>query len=83
MRVKNSDTDRQELIFHPGPQGFLLSSWTMGEDGNFSPGHRLIFTYTYQTVDGFQLPANITVNRESHHEMWRYSLSSCAVQRRN
>ena len=56
MGVKGSDSDRQEFEFHPGSQGFLLGSWTMGEDGNFKPGNRLIFTYTYQTVRGSRSP---------------------------
>jgi hypothetical protein len=80
MAAKGSDSDRQEFDFHPGPQGFLLSTWTMGEDGNFKPGNRLIFTYNYQLVDGFQLPAHMVVNRESHHEVWRYALSDCIVK---
>jgi hypothetical protein len=80
MSVKGSDSDRQEFEFHPGPQGFLLGSWTMGEDGTFKPGNRLIFTYTYQSIDGFQVPAHMVVNRESHHEVWRYTLSDCKVQ---
>lgn len=80
MGVKGSDGDRQELKFDPGPQGLLLGSWTMGEDGDFKPGNHLIFTYTYQLVDGFQIPAHMVVNRESHHEIWRYTLSDCRVK---
>jgi hypothetical protein len=80
MAVKGSDADRQEFEFHTGPQGFLLGSWTMGEDGNFKNGNRLIFTYTYQTISGFQLPAQVVINRESHHEVWRYTLSDCIVK---
>jgi hypothetical protein len=79
MGEMGSDGDHQDLEFQPGPQGFLLGSWTMGEDGNFRPGNRLIFTYTYQSVDGFQLPAQMVVNRESHHEVWRYTLNDCKV----
>ncbi len=79
MAVKGSDADRQELGFHPGPQGLLLGSWTMGEDGNFKPGNRLIFTYTYQVVDGFEIPAHMVLTRESHHEVWRYTLTDCKV----
>jgi len=79
MAVRGSDSDRQEFEFHPGPQGLLLSSWTMGEDGNFKPGNRLIFNFTYQSVDGFQVPAQVVVNRESHHEVWHYTLSGCKV----
>ena len=81
MGAKGSEGDRQEFEFHPGPQGFLLGSWIMGEDGNFKPGNDLIFTYTYQSVGGFQLPAHMVLNRESHHEVWRYSLSDCKVSK--
>ncbi|HEY5381055.1 MAG TPA: hypothetical protein VIJ65_02280 [Acidobacteriaceae bacterium] len=80
MGVKGSDSDRQEFEFHPGLQGLLLGSWTMGEDGNFKTGNRLIFTYTYQTIAGFEIPAQMVVNRESHHEVWRYKLTDCSVQ---
>jgi hypothetical protein len=69
-----------ETSFAPGQQGFLLSSWTMGEDGNSERGHRLIFSYTYQTVDGVQLPEHVSIVRESHHEVWRYRLSGCIVK---
>ena len=79
MTVKGSDGDRQEFEFAPGPQGFVLRAWTMGEDGNFKPGNRLVFTYTYQSVDGFQIPAQVAINRESHHEVWRYALNNCKV----
>jgi hypothetical protein len=78
--TKGSQSDRFEISFASGPQGFLLSSWIMGEDGNFKQGSRLIFTYTYQTVDGVQLPEHVTVIRESHHEVWRYKLSGCIVK---
>jgi hypothetical protein len=79
MAANGSDSDRQEFEFNRGPQGFLLKSWTMGEDGNFKAGNRLIFNYTYQTVGEFQVPAQMVVNRESHHEVWRYTLTDCKV----
>ena len=69
-----------ETAFASGHQGFHLTSWTMGEDGNSEPGNRLIFTYTYQTVNGVELPEHVVVNRESHHEVWRYKLSGCIVK---
>jgi hypothetical protein len=78
--LKADSSQHFEISFAPGPQGFLLASWTMGEDGNWSPGHRLIFSYTYQTVDGVQLPEHVVVDRESHHEVWRYGLSDCKVK---
>jgi hypothetical protein len=78
--AKGPQSDHFETVFAPGKQGFVLTSWTMTEDGNSDPGHRLIFTYTYQTVDGVQLPQQVAVIRESHHEVWRYSLSDCIVK---
>jgi hypothetical protein len=78
--LKANQSDHFEISFEPGPQGFLLTSWTMGEDGNWDPGHRLIFNYTYQTVDGVELPEHVAIIRESHHEVWLYKLSGCIVK---
>ena len=78
--AKGPQSDHFETVFALGQHGFLLTSWTMTEDGNSDPGHRLIFTYTYQTVDGVQLPEQVAVIRESHHEVWRYRLSDCIVK---
>jgi hypothetical protein len=78
--LKAPQSEHFETSFAPGEQGFLLTSWTMGEDGNSESGHRLIFTYTYQTVDGVELPEHVAVIRESHHEVWRYRLSGCIVK---
>jgi hypothetical protein len=78
--LKGSATDRRLFEFHSGPNGFLLTSFTMGEDGNLQPGNRIILTYTYQTVDGFQLPKQVGILRESHHEGWHYQLSDCNVR---
>lgn len=66
--------------FASGPQGFLLTTLTRGEDGKLEPGNRLIYTFTYQTVDGVELPEHVAVIRESHHEVWRYRLSDCIVK---
>jgi hypothetical protein len=77
---KGSASDRRETDFRPGPQGFLLTSYRLGEDGDFRPGNRIILTYTYQNVGGFQLPEQVAINRESHHEVWHYRLADCTVQ---
>lgn len=69
-----------ETSFAPGPQGFLLTSLTRSENGNFKQGHRLIYSYTYQIVDGVELPENVVVVRESHNEVWRYKLTGCIVK---
>ena len=78
--AKGSDSDRRETDFHPGPQGFLMTSYRMGEDGDFRSGNRMILTYTYQNVGGFQLPEQVSINRESHHEVWHYKLTECTVE---
>jgi hypothetical protein len=78
--AKGSDSDRRETDFRPGPQGFLMTSYRLGEDGNFGPGNRIILTYTYQSVGGFQLPEEVSINRESHHEVWHYKLIGCIVE---
>lgn len=78
--AKGSASDRRETDFRPGPQGFLMTSYRLGEDGDFRPGNRIILTYTYQSVGGFQLPEQVSINRESHREVWHYKLTDCAVQ---
>jgi len=77
---KGSASDRQETDFRPGPQGFLMTSYRLGEDGDFRPGNRIILTYTYQSVEGFQLPEQVSITRESHREVWHYKLSDCTVK---
>jgi hypothetical protein len=78
--AKESASDRRETDFRPSPQGFLMTSFRLGEDGDFRPGKRIILTYTYQSVGGFQLPEQVAINRESHHEVWHYKLTDCRVQ---
>ena len=77
---KGSESNRRETDFRPGPQGFLLTSFRLGEDGDFKPGNRIILTYTYQSIGGFQLPEQVSIDRESHHEVWHYKLTDCTVQ---
>jgi hypothetical protein len=77
---KGSTSARRETDFVSGPHGFLLTSYRLGEDGDFRPGNRIILTYTYQSVGGFQLPEQVAINRESHHENWHYKLTDCTVQ---
>ncbi len=78
--VKESPLDFHETDFHSGPQGFLLTSFRQGEDGDFKPGNKVVLTYTYQNIGGFQLPEQVAISRESHHENWHYKLSHCSVQ---
>lgn len=78
--AKANQSDHIETSFESGQHGFLLGSLTMGENGNFVPGNRLIYTYAYQIVSGVELPEHVAVIRESHHEVWRYTLSECSVK---
>lgn len=78
--AEGSASDRRETDFRPGPRGFLMTSYRLGEDGDFRPGNQIILTYTYQSVGGFQLPEQVSINRESHHEVWHYKLSGCTVK---
>ena len=78
--AKGSASDRRETDFRPGPQGFLMTSYRLGEDGDFRRGNRILHTYTYQSVGGFQLPEQVSINRESHHEVWHYKLTDCTVK---
>jgi hypothetical protein len=78
--AKGSASDRRETDFRSGPQGFLMTSYRLGEDGDFKPGNRIILTYSYQNVGGFQLPEQVSINRESHHEVWHYKLTGCTVE---
>ncbi|GAA3764131.1 hypothetical protein [Terriglobus aquaticus] len=79
VSAEGDDTDRLETKFAAGPNGYTVTSLAVGEDGRFAPGNRIIATYTYQTVSGFQLPADVVLNRESHHEVWHYKLTGCSV----
>ena len=59
--------------FKSSPQGYILSSIRTGP-----PPNDAAFAYTYQLVDGFQLPAEITVTPATTGE-WRYRLTNCKV----
>jgi len=78
--TKGSASDRRETDFRRGPQGFLMTSYRLGEDGDFRPGNRIIITYSYQNVGGFQLPEQVSISRESHHEVWHYKLTGCTAE---
>ncbi len=65
-----------KTIFTSGPSGYLLSSLDTGQTDKVEAR----FSYTYQTVDHFQIPMSVTVIPESTHERWNYGLSDCKVQ---
>ena len=62
--------------FVSGPHGFLLQSVKTGDiTGSASQAD---FAYTYQKVQEFQLPSEITV-KPSTSEPWHYGLTDCKV----
>ena len=79
LNAEGDDSDRLETSFAPGHSGFVVTSLAVGEDGKFAPGNRIVATYTYQIVNGFQLPEQVELNRESHHEVWHYKLTGCSI----
>jgi hypothetical protein len=78
--TKPPTSNQRHTSFDPGPQGFVLTFWDMGENGDYRAGNRLIFSYFYQAVDNFKLPKHVVVIRESHREGWEYGLGDCSVK---
>jgi hypothetical protein len=62
--------------FTSGPAGYLLQSIST----EYSGGGRANFDYTYQTLQGVQLPMDVVVSPATS-EPWRYSLSDCKVMK--
>jgi hypothetical protein len=64
--------------FIDGPDGYLLGSVKTASTSDASAAGEATFTYTWQTVQGFQLPSMIIVT-PSNPESWRYNLTDCKV----
>ena len=62
--------------FESGPQGFVLSSVKTGRTPDTTSGSEATFAYTYQTVDGIQIPDLVTVNPATTGK-WHYRLADC------
>lgn len=71
---------RATTEFKSGPDGFLLGSVQTGTTTDPSASGDAKFAYTYQTVQGFQLPSLVTVS-PSTTEAWHYDLTDCTVMR--
>jgi hypothetical protein len=63
--------------FIKGPDGYLLESVRTGSTSGDTSGDAT-FAFTYQTVEGFQLPSEVVVS-PSTTEPWRFSLADCKV----
>jgi len=64
--------------FIGGPSGYVLESVKTGSTSDASAAGEAGFSFTYQTVQGFQLPSLVTVT-PSTTEPWHYSLTGCKV----
>jgi hypothetical protein len=65
--------------FIKGSHGVLLSS-VKTADTNEPQNQVAEFFYTYQDVDGFQIPLRVTV-KPSTSEAWNYELTDCKVMK--
>ncbi len=66
--------------FTNGSNGLVLSSIKTENTSDTATDSEASFAFTYQTVDGFQLPLMVIVN-SSHPETWRYTLTDCQVKK--
>jgi len=62
--------------FARGPDGYLLQSVRTGSTAGSDTGEEVTFAYTYQTVQGFQLPSDVAITPPTN-EVWRIALTDC------
>jgi hypothetical protein len=67
---------RFDTDFIMGSDGFLLASIETGNTSDSATSREATFAYTYQTVEGFQFPLQVTV-KGATPETWHYSLADC------
>jgi hypothetical protein len=72
-------TIRFTTEFSTGPNGFLLSSVKTGDTTDGAASKDATFTFTYQPVQGFQLPAMVTIT-PAVPETWHYALTDCKAR---
>ncbi|HWE87012.1 MAG TPA: hypothetical protein VG267_18855 [Terracidiphilus sp.] len=63
--------------FVSGPYGFLLKSVRTGSGTSNQDAWDAYFAYTYQGVQGIQLPGTVAVTQSATGEKWGYSLTDC------
>jgi hypothetical protein len=64
--------------FEAGSQGFILASIKTGQTTDTTTGGEATFAYTYQLVDGIQIPDMVTVTPATTAK-WHYRLTDCKV----
>lgn len=62
--------------FARGPDGYLLQSLRTGSTAGPGTGGEVTFAYTYQTVQEFRLPSEVTVTPPTN-EIWRVAFTDC------
>jgi hypothetical protein len=67
--------------FKAGPNGLLVSTFKTAATTETGIDREAGFAYSYQTVQGFQLPTHVTVTQPSTTEGWHYTLTDCKVLR--
>jgi hypothetical protein len=70
---------RFSTVFVDGPNGYMLGSITTETPANSDGGGEAKFTFKFQPVQGFQIPAEVRVN-VSASETWHFVLSDCNVK---
>jgi hypothetical protein len=66
--------------FTEGPNGFLLEKIKTGSTTDTASIGEATFTFTYQSVQGLQLPSSVAIVPVSK-ETWHYALTDCKVRK--
>jgi TonB family protein len=82
MRISSAISELPQPLhfttnFVDGPNGFLLQSVKTGGGTSDLDKWGAGFTYTFQGVQGFQIPEGVTVTQFATGEKWAYSLADC------
>ncbi len=83
LRVTSGDMQlpqpmRFSTDFEAGPQGLVLASVKAGRTAGATESGEATFAYTYQSVDGEQIPDAVTVIPATGSK-WQYRLTDCKV----
>jgi hypothetical protein len=85
LRVTSGVTQLPEPLrfstdYEAGPQGFVLASVKIGQTTDTSAGGESTFAYSYQSVDGIQIPDMVTITPATTVK-WQYRLTDCKASK--
>jgi hypothetical protein len=66
--------------FVQGPQGYLVQTVKTAPSDSPEGQNEATFSYTYQEMDGFQLPSSVEVT-PAVKEAWKFELTDCKVNK--